>query len=266
MRPDEKSELHIRKRPHIGQCLEYLLQDKRVLLSANSEAGRLSYADWIDIPANQISVIHNGVDFEYLEEQRKKEIFEERFEKLGIKDGHKIIGGLFRLEPGKRVGVWLDTFEIALQEDERIRGIIVGGGRLSDTVSEWINNRGLEKRVSLIGPVSDVASWLEIMDVFLFTSVSEGLPNVIIEAQGFGVPVVSTDVGGVSEIVEDGVTGLVVESPVPRELANSIISVLEMVDEENKRDISSSTRENFSIEKMIDATEEEYRNHLSKKD
>ena len=49
------------------------------------------------------------------------------------------------------------------------------------------------------------------MDVFLFTSATEGLPNVLIEAQGFGVPVVSTKVGGVPEIVADGETGILVE-------------------------------------------------------
>jgi len=234
-----------------------------VKLSANSEAGRLSYAKWIGLPEDQITVIHNGVDFELLESSRDSEIFDEKFSKLRIKDGHRIVGGLFRLEPGKRVGLWLDSFSIALQKEDSLRGIIVGGGRMMDSVSGWIKERGLEKRVSLIGPVSDVVSWLEIMDVFLLTSISEGLPNVVIEAQGFGVPVVCTDAGGVSEIVKDGSSGLVVDTINPEVIANSIVSVMEIIDDEKKEAMSVETRERFSLERMIENTENEYLNHLS---
>ena len=123
----------------------------------------------------------------------------------------------------------------------------------------------LEKRVSLIGPVNDVASWLEIMDVFLLTSFSEGLPNVVIEAQGFGIPVVSTDAGGVSEIVNSGVSGLIVESGSPEEIANSLTSVLDNIGEESREKISEAIRDKFSIERMILNTEKEYRSHLSGK-
>ena len=67
---------------------------------------------------------------------------------------------------------------------------------MEKTVLHWINEKGLDDEVKLVGEVNDVASWLEMMDVFLFTSLSEGLPNVLIEAQAFGLPVVSTRVGG----------------------------------------------------------------------
>ena len=56
--------------------------------------------------------------------------------------------------------------------------------------------RGLKRRILLTGFEEDVASWLDEMDIFLLTSITEGLPNVLIEAQGFGVPVVTTDVEG----------------------------------------------------------------------
>ena len=84
----------------------------------------------------------------------------------------------------------------------------------------------LEDCLMVVGEVDDVSGWLEEMDVFLLTSSTEGLPNVIIEAQGFGVPVVCTDTGGVSEIVSEGVTGNIVDSSEARIIGDSLVDLI----------------------------------------
>ena len=112
--------------------------------------------------------------------------------------------------------------------------------------------------------MEDVASWLEKMDVFLLTSSTEGLPNVVIEAQGFGVPVVSTDVGGVGEIVESGETGIIVDSDIPEKLAEAIVHALERRKEWGPSSRKRS-RNMFSVESMIQTTEELYQGILDSK-
>ena len=120
----------------------------------------------------------------------------------------------------------------------------------------------LKRRVLLTGFEEDVASWLDKMDIFLLTSITEGLPNVLIEAQGFGVPVVTTDAGGAREVVENNSTGIVVESSDPGDLSLAVAMAIE------NREVWSSkarsrSRKMFSLKSMIDSTEETYAQILS---
>lgn len=263
MRPDEKSELHIRKRPHLAQCMKFFLSDGRVRLTTNSQAGKMSYSEWLEIAPEEVSVIHNGVDFEFMEKSKNSRKFNKRFKEVGIKKGHKIVGGVFRLEAGKRVELWLDSFAEALKEESALRGIIVGSGRMEETIEAWIKERDLGNRVSLVGSSDDVASWLEKMDVFLLTSQTEGLPNVIIEAQGFGVPCISTDVGGVGEVIDHGKSGFVVDSSDSREIADAILMGLGRKNKSLGIRAKRRARKIFSIDSMINNTHNNYLNILS---
>ena len=135
---------------------------------------------------------------------------------------------------------------------------------MEETVRKWIEEAKLEGYVKLIGEVTDVGSWLSIMDVFLFTSATEGLPNVLIEAQGFGVPVVSTKVGGVPEIVADGETGILVEQSSSVILGKAIIEILGDKDFSEVRKITEKrTRERFSVKEMASRTVEMYSRVMS---
>src|SRR5262249_61632640 len=81
---------------------------------------------------------------------------------------------------------------------------------------------GLAARVILPGVTNDIVAAMSIMDVLLLTSFGEGLPNVLLEAQWSGTPVVTTDVGGASEAINPGVTGWAVPSGDARDLADRI--------------------------------------------
>ena len=135
---------------------------------------------------------------------------------------------------------------------------------MEETVRKWIEESELDEYVKLIGEVTDVGSWLSIMDVFLFTSATEGLPNVLIEAQGFGVPVVSTKVGGVPEIVEDGETGILIEQTSSVILGEAIIEMLGQKDfAKVRKNTEKRTRERFSVKKMASRTVEMYSRVIS---
>ena len=155
--------------------------------------------------------------------------------------------------------MWIESFDEARKTDGSIRGIVVGGGRMENSVREWVSDSGLEEFVKIVGEVSDIGSWLSIMDVFLFTSVTEGLPNVLIEAQGFGVPVVSTRVGGVPEVVIDGKTGFIVETATREVLGESIIQIFSNENFNEFGVLSKKVaRERFAVSEMAKRTVEMY--------
>ena len=130
---------------------------------------------------------------------------------------------------------------------------------MENSVRKWIKEIKMENKIKVIGEKSDVAGWLTQMDIFLLTSASEGLPNAVIEAQGFGVPVVSTDVGGVSEIVMQGITGELFKD---EDTENIVEIILSLVENNKHKDMQLSSKENirrkFSLKRMIDDTENMY--------
>ena len=259
LRPDEKSELHIRKRPYLRECMKMVLEKDWFTFTINSKAGRKSYAEWLQIDEDKIKIIHNGTDFESMERGINIGHIKNEIAELGIYKDNIVIGGVFRLESGKRPKLWIDILHKLILKDDRIRGILVGGGKMENSVRKWIKEIKMENKIKVIGEKSDVAGWLTQMDIFLLTSASEGLPNAVIEAQGFGVPVVSTDVGGVSEIVMQGITGELFKD---EDTENIVEIILSLVENNKHKDMQLSSKENirrkFSLKRMIDDTENMY--------
>ena len=258
LRPDMKTNLHIRKRPYLRNCFKEIFDDSAHVLSTNSIAGKNSYSDWIEMDPDKIYVVENGVDFSEMERKMTSET-NEKMNKFGIDIDDFFLGGVFRLEAGKRPELWLQVLNECRSRGYEFKGILVGGGKMEDTIEKWIEKLNLQDIVYLIGESQDVVSWLEIMNIFLFTSLAEGLPNVVIEAQGFALPVVSTDVGGVGEIVLDGETGILVDSSDPVKIADSVIKIYDEFDiEKMGKEARNMARERFSVASMVDKTGEMY--------
>jgi glycosyltransferase involved in cell wall biosynthesis len=103
----------------------------------------------------------------------------------------------------------------------------IGDGRDRPRVEAELRAQRLGDRVALLGERSDVPQLLAAADVFVLSSASEGAPLSILEAMAAGLPVVASDVGGVAELVEDGVTGLLVPPADPARLAQALARVLD---------------------------------------
>ena len=211
LRPDGKTMAHMRKRAYLKNSYRCILQESNMVLSHNSNAGKRSYAKWLGIPEKTFSVIHNGIDFEEFIDSSQDSDVENKLLEFGIDKKSTIVGGVFRLVREKRPSLWIESMYKALQNDSKLHGIIVGGGALKPEMSSLIRELGMEKRIHLVGETRFVKAWLDTFDLFLLTSYIEGLPNVLIEAQAFGVPVITTDAGGASDTIVPGETGYVVE-------------------------------------------------------
>lgn len=109
------------------------------------------------------------------------------------------------LRPVKRLDLFADGFALAASQDKSIHWTCIGGGEEKDKIAYIINQNSMNDRVSFLGDLSndDVYKYYEGTNVFCFvnTSLSEGIPVSIMEAISFGIPVIATDVGGTSEIV-----------------------------------------------------------------
>jgi glycosyltransferase involved in cell wall biosynthesis len=108
-----------------------------------------------------------------------------------------------------------------------VKTVIAGRGKLLDRLKEEVSGMGLEKNIDFLGYREDIPQLLQAMDIFILPSLSEGTPLSILEAMASLKPVVATDVGGLSEIIENGETGFLVPSKDPGSLAAKILLVLE---------------------------------------
>ena len=118
-----------------------------------------------------------------------------------------------------------------------------------------------------MGQSTDIASWLKRMDLFFLTSRVEGLPNVLIEAQGFGVPVMATDAGGSSETFIDSVTGSLLINEDKREISREIIDWLNRSEkwlDNASANSADNARKMFSTETMYEKLIEIYRMSLTR--
>jgi len=212
LRPDNKTMLHIRTRPYLRNAYKSILRDKKIQFCHNSNAGAISYSEWLGVSSKPFSIIHNGIDFAGMAEDVQSTDIKDIITDIGIPNNAKIIGGIFRLVQEKRPKLWVDSVSKVIGDIENCHAVIIGGGGMENDISAYINDAGLQDRIHLIGQTRQIKAWLDEIDVFLLTSIVEGLPNVLIEAQAFGVPVITTDAGGARDTIVEGVSGFVVDA------------------------------------------------------
>lgn len=264
MRPDGKTMAHIRDRPFLKKAYNEIIKNKNVILCHNSNPGAESYAKWLGVDSSIFPVIHNAIDIKKIDSALDNGIETDIFNDLNIMPGSKIIGSVFRHVKEKRPDLWVNSVAKLIQEDDNVHAVIVGGGRLINYTKKHIEEIGLSERIHVVGQSQNIGFWLHKFDIFLLTSKIEGLPNVLIEAQILGVPVVSTDAGGAKDTIIDGLTGHIVEDD-SEKIARTIADCLK--DENwlnNAKEVSPEFAMNkFSQEKMIEDLYSIYKKSLN---
>ena len=144
---------------------------------------------------------------------------------FGFTDQDLLIGIVARLVPIKGHTVFLQAAERVLQKNSDAKFLVVGDGELRKELEALTKKLGIEKNVFWTGFRSDLERIYADLDLVVLSSLNEGLPVAIIEAMSASRPVVSTDVGGVRELVQDNKNGIVVRSEDPQALADAIIDI-----------------------------------------
>ncbi|WP_295458343.1 glycosyltransferase [uncultured Thiodictyon sp.] len=221
----------------------------------NSHGGAADYAAWLGLDATRFTVIYNGIDSAGVTAAGPGDIAELR-RRHGIPAGAQLVGGMFRLSAEKRPALWVDTLmQLTTQRDD-IYGLLFGAGPLQSDLEAKLARAGLADRVRLAPPTKESMAALSAFDLLLLTSRWEGTPNVVIEAQAVGTPVVVCGGGGAREALRHGVSGLFVEQPNADALAAALLSLLD--NDTLRRRLADAgpafVTERFSLDRMISET------------
>ena len=148
----------------------------------------------------------------------------------------KIIINIGRLEPQKNQDMLIDTFKIFHERYPEYKLFIYGEGSYRKELESRVDSLGLNDCIYLPGNVKDIFERLCSCEFFVLSSNYEGMPNALIEAMGLGVPIISTKVSGATDLVKDGINGLLIDVNDSDSLYDSMIKLAES--EELRRKLS----------------------------
>jgi glycosyltransferase involved in cell wall biosynthesis len=190
------------------------------VLNGSSDLGRRT-ARLTD--PGKVKVVRNAINLEQVSSSLTRE---EAKRTLGIPEDALLVGTAARLEPVKRIDIFLDAAEKIYGELPRAFFVIAGQGSERDCLEHRVRGTALESKVRFLGHRNDVYDIVRAMDLLLITSDHEGLPTVVLEAMALGTAVVSRRVGGIPEAIDDQVTGMLVDSAEPASVARACLSLL----------------------------------------
>jgi glycosyltransferase involved in cell wall biosynthesis len=198
-----------------------LLLERRDRVVAVGQAVRQAVVQNEGIPAERVAVIYNGIDLTpYRNGVPDRDAVRQD---LGLGNRDLVLVQVARLDYLKDHPTAVRTLEQVVRRRPDARLLLVGEGPERGKIEDEIRQRRLEANVRLLGQRGDVARLLRAADVFLLTSISEGIPLTVIEAMAAGLPVVCTNVGGMTEVVEEGQTGLLAPSGDAAALAECVL-------------------------------------------
>ena len=223
---------------------------------SNSMGAAKAYAHWLDVPIDRFSIVYNGVQrMECTADERLDQQWSEFIARTP--DATHTVGGVFRFDTDKRPTTWIRFAARYAKHHPESRFLLVGGGRLLEHSIALAEELGVADRILFVGRSTDVGYWMKKMDVLVLMSSFEGLPNVLIEAQYLGVPVVSTPAGGASECFIEGVTGHILGCADKTDLDEACEKVQALVGRAHDPAVfEPATRDflepNFSVPKMLE--------------
>jgi glycosyltransferase involved in cell wall biosynthesis len=218
-----------------------------------AEAQRAFITHGLHCPADKVQIIHNGIDPSLFGVENDRNPLRE----FGIDESDPVVGIVAALRPEKDHPTLLRAVARLIADVPRAKILIVGDGPCRSEIEVLCAELGIEQNVFFAGSRHDVARLLRAIDVFVLCSTTECFPLSVLEAMACARPVVCTDVGGICEMVSDGVTGYLVPPMDPPRLAVRITEILS--DPELARRLGQAGRMRvksaFTLEQSVLATE-----------
>jgi glycosyltransferase involved in cell wall biosynthesis len=204
------------------------------------------------IPHERTVTVHEGVDIEHVRAAPPARVHEE----FWLPHDAPIVGNVAALVPHKGQRYLIEAATLVLRQVPDARFVIAGDGELRPQLERQVKEHRLEKHVILAGFRPDVLSLHRAFDIFVMSSVTEGLGTSLLDAMACGKPIVGTTAGGIPEVVADGVTGLLVPPRDPEALARALVTLLK--DRGLRVQFGAAAlarvRERFSAERMVQDT------------
>jgi glycosyltransferase involved in cell wall biosynthesis len=180
---------------------------------------------------------------------------------LGLEHAYPIVGIVAILRHWKGHKYLLQAVPEVVSKYPEARFVISGNGPQWDNLHAQIRDLGIERNVIMTGFRKDVPEIMAALDIFILPSVaSEATSQVIPQALAVGRPVIAANAGGLSEIIEDGVTGRLIPPKDPSAIANAIIRMADNREEAGKMAVNGRMKilEGYTLQKMIESTADVY--------
>jgi glycosyltransferase involved in cell wall biosynthesis len=204
-----------------------LLANPKVALINNSAVSRKAFENWMGLPTGAIDLVHNGFVETGIHIRSRSQISDCRAA-LGLPNDGLVVGAVMRFAREKDPDLWLETAAAIACVRPDVYFVLAGYGH--DDVAEQLAKKGaqlgLGNRLFMPGAMVDVGQVYGAIDTLLLTSRTENVPNVLIEAQAAGVPVVGPNVGGIGEAMLHETTGLLVSERSASALAEAVLRIL----------------------------------------
>ncbi len=208
----------------------------------------------LGVPAERVRYIPNGIDAESLPPPYTQATLRDIADGTSGRWWIGIVGRL-SVEKGHRYA--LQSLARVRDKVEGVRLLIVGDGAERDNLQRLAEELGVSSLTCFTGERSDARQIIGALDLLVLPSLTEGIPNVVLEAFAYRTPVVATAVGGVPELVKHGETGWLVPPRDPSALAQAIVEALSNPEEARRRadNAYKHLMEHFTVEKQVDAWE-----------
>ncbi len=213
--------------------------------------------------------VYSGMELTKFYQARDNINYQEKYEELGINTGDFLIGNVARLETRKGHQFLLDAFKNVVegQKDDHLKLLIIGEGNKREYLENYIKELNLGDKVIFTGYRENVEKLMAVMDIFVLTSLREGLPRVLVQAAAVGIPSVAFNVDGVSEIIKDNYNGFLVEVKDLGQLENRIMRYMNneelvLLHGRNGREFIENK---WSIKGMVDRIDKIYQDLVKKK-
>jgi glycosyltransferase involved in cell wall biosynthesis len=234
---------------------------------AISDAVYKNLINYFGVDENRVSLIYNGIDVKQFLKDLSEEEKDGLKDRFGVKRGYSVIGMIARFTPDKGHDILLYALYEILKEKPNVQLVLIGDGDKREDIIKLSQRLNLSDNVVFVRPQLSTVNVLAIIDVFMFTPERrEGLGLALLEALASRKPVVATDVGGISSVVENNVNGFLVEPSKPALLIEPVLRLLK--DKALYTRMAQAGREivvkKFSINGMADKTEKIYREVVTK--
>lgn len=204
------------------------------------------------IPAGRVVVVHDGIDVEKIAHRPAADLHAEYW----LPHGVPVIVNVGALVGHKGQKYLVDAMPLVLRSVPDAHLVILGEGELRPALERQVKHLSLEKRVLLPGFREDVLSLMKSADLFVMSSITEGLGSAVLDAMAMGLAVVGTRAGGIPEAVVPGVTGELVEPAEPAPLAAALVKLLK--DPALRRTYGEAGRQRvarqFDVEHLVSGT------------
>ena len=201
----------------------------------------------------EVSVIPNGISLEKFKVSSRYK-----------KESTRTVIFVGRLHPVKGIQYLIEAMTIVHQKMPDTKLIIVGDGAERSRLEKHVKELDLNDCIQFAGkvPQERIPEFMHQADIFVLPSLSEGFPSVLLEAMASGLPVIATSVGGIPELIDEGINGFLVNIKRPDEIADRILTLMQ--NDDIRKEMSANNREKaelFTWDMVADKVEMIYRSN-----